>query len=387
MVGLECDDPVMEQALRAHAEILAAQGGSVAPGVVIRSERGEISIAHPGSLPHDTPLITVPDASLIRIVPDILRLEGDDIVLGPAASGRTVGQRHILEAQCNVFNIGRKIAKLRNRLPGFTHRVAPALLATLRERRIPAGGAAADKSCIPAPPDPLEAFLATRLLNWRESERPDARSSVLMSLIDYFDHHADGARYDALPEPARLSVQAARRAEPSDICHVNYNAGDAHAMFLNHGFVDESATHARTAQFDIEIEGIGALQVKPGRQRETLPHSSDREGERQFPTPSVRSLAPDLIEVSNLVIKRTDGRSALRRGIAIAVLPWLKGFEQLRANRIVDRVEAQVLEKTRAYYSDLRHLAEQHSGKIDPGPIHRLANLQDAILLRYVDGA
>jgi hypothetical protein len=352
MVGLECDDPVMEQALRAHAEILAAQGGSVAPGVVIRSERGEISIAHPGSLPHDTPLITVPDASLIRIVPDILGLERDDIVLGSAASGLTVGQRHILEAQCNVFNIGRKIANIRNRLPGFIHRVAPALLAALRERRIPAGGADADNSGIPAPPYPL-----------------------------------DGARYDALPEPARLSVQAARRAEPSDICHVNYNAGDAHAMFLNHGFVDESATHARTAQFDIEIEGIGVLQVKPGRQREALPHSPYREAERQFPTPTVKSLAPDLIEVSNLVIKRTDGRSALRRGIAIAVLPWLKGLDQLRANRIVDRVEAQVLEKTRAYYSDLRHLAEQHSGKIDPGPIHRLANLQDAILLRYVDGA
>lgn len=385
MVAVECDDPALKRALQTHAEILLAQGGGIAPGLVIRATGGEISIAHPDPLPHGAPLITVPDASLVRIDEAGLVRQGGDIVPALAASALTPEQRRILETQCAVFNLAGKIAKTRSSLPQFIYHDTPDLLAALTEREIPPSGKSTTPRAARAREDPLAAFLASRVLLWREPGRPERSSRVLMSLIDYFDHHSDGASYDARENPLRLAVRSARTGAADAACHVNYSAGDAHAMFMTHGFIDTSASYTRLCRFDVAVPGFGTLQAKPGRPRTDLPKGPERDAERDFPTPAVKILAPDRIEVSNLVIKRTKGRSVLRRGLAIALLHWLQKLEQAEASRIIDQLEADILEKTRAYCTNLRGLAAASGALINPRPVIDLADHQHAVIRRYID--
>jgi len=323
MVTINSDDPAMARALRAHAALSLEQGGSIAPGVVIRSAGGEISVAHPAPPPPDVPLITIPDASLVRIEDDTLCLQGDEIGPGRGFSTLSADRQRILAAQCDVYNLGRKISKTRARVPKLAYQDAPELLGALLFRRLP-NYIEPDKTLVTPPilepPDVLSAFVDSRLLAWREPDTPSETTRVLMSLIDYFDHHHDGARYDALTSPALLSVSTAQCGAPTDACFINYHAGDPHAMFIHHGFVDTSTFFTRSARFELDLPGIGLLRVKPGRPRRGHASRGESDAEYGFPTPVVQSADADTIEVSNLVIKMNDGRSTLRRGLAIALL-------------------------------------------------------------------
>lgn len=384
MVTIDCDDPAMARALRAHAALLLEQGGSVAPGLVIRSAGGEISVAHPDPPPPDVPLITVPDASLVRVEDDTLCLQGDEIVPGSGFSSLSRDRQRILAAQCDVYNLGRKISKTRARVPKFAYQTAPAFLAALLTRRLPSEKP--DAVAAIDPPDVLTAFIGSRLLSWREPDTPAESTQVLMSLIDYFDHHHDGARYDAQASPAHLVVSAARCGAPKDACFINYHAGDAHAMFIHHGFVDTSTYFTRSASFDLELPEIGLMRVRPGRPRRGHASRGESDRERAFPTPLVQSLDADTIEVSNLVIKRNDGRSTLRRGLTIALLDRLGGRDQAAINRTIDQAEWAVLERTRAYHAGLRDLARASGDTVDPTPVLALCEHQDAVIDRYIEG-
>lgn len=383
MVTIDCDDPAMERALRGHANLLLEQGGTIAPGVVIRSRAGEISIAHP-SPPPDGPIVTVPDASLVRMVDGVLRLEGDDILPGSEFSNLPGNQQHILAAQCDVYNLGRKIGKTRDRVPKFSYQAAPELLIALLTRRLP--GETSDAAREIEPPDLLTAFLSSRRLSWREPGTPARTSEVLMSLIDYFDHHPDGTRYDALVSPTLLSVSAAKCGTPSDACFINYHAGDPHAMFVHHGFVDTSTFFTRLPSFELELQEIGLIRVKPGRPRQGHATRQESDRERAFPTPVVRSTDADTLEVLNLVMKRIDNRSILRRGLGIALLDRLQGHDQSSINRVMDRMEWAVLQRTRFYYAGLRDLAMASADSVDPAPVLALCDHQDAIINAYIEG-
>jgi len=387
MVTIECDDPALERALRSHAGLLLEQGGTIAPGVVIRARDGEISVAHRDPPPPDIPLITVLDASLVRIGDKTLCLQGDEILPGSDFSKLSRDQQHILAAQCDVYNLGRKVAHMRARLPKFAYQAAPGLLTALVTRRLPGqaiSGSARDTQSPVTPPDALDTFLASRVLTWRDLDMQSQTTTVLMSLIDYFDHHHNGARYDAQSAPARLSVSAARCGSPEDVCFADYHAGDAHTTFIHHGFVDTSTPFTRLASFEVELPDLGMLRVRPGRARRDPIGLSEGKGERAFPTPMVESPDADTTEVSNLVIKRTGERSVLRRGLAIALLDRFMGRDQAWVEQTIDRVEEAVLERTRAYYAGLRDLALISSGIVDPAPVLALVDHQNAVLDRYV---
>lgn len=383
MATIECDDLAMERALRAHADLLLEQGGTIAPGVVIRSRNGEISVAHP-SPPPDGPIITVPDASLVRMVDGVLSLEGDDIVPGSEFANLPENQQSILAAQSDVYNLGQKIGKTRDRVPKIYYQAAPELLTALLTRRLP--GENPDAAPVIEPPDVLTAFLGSRLLSWRESGAPARTSEVLMSLIDYFDHHPSGTRYDALASPALLSVSAARCGTPHDACFINYHAGDPHAMFIQHGFVDTNTFFTRLPSFDMELPEIGLIRIKPGRPRRGHANRKESDRERAFPTPVLRSTDTDSLEVSNLVIKRIGNRSVLRRGLGIALLEHLQGHDQTSINRVMDRVEWEILQRTRSFYAGLRNLAMASTDAVDPAPVLALCEHQDAVINAYIEG-
>lgn len=382
MVTIDCDDAALERALRAHAALLLEQGGTIAPGVVIRSKDGEISVAHRDPPPPDIPLIIVPDASLVRIEDDTLCLRGDEISPGSGFTSLSRDRQRLLAAQCDVYNLSGKISKTLARVPKLAYQAAPALLNALLTRRLPGETPAAQ--AVIKPPDVLTAFIGSRLLAWREPDTPSETTQVLMSLIDYFDHHHDGARYDALASPANLSVAATQCGAPKDACFINYHAGDPHAMFVHHGFVDTSTFFTRSASFDLELPEIGLICLRPGRPRRGHASREESEAERAFPTPVVQSPDAETIDVSNLVIKMNGGRSTLRRGLAIALLERFKGRDQASINRTIDQVEWAVLERTRAFYAGLRDLAKTASDTVDPAAVRALCDHQDAVIDRYI---
>lgn len=386
MAVIDSDDPTLAKRLRDHVDLLEAAGGWVNPELIIRSTGGEISLCHDGDISAETRLVWVPSDALISIEHGMLGRNRDEIIPGTAAVTLQPRQRRILEVQCDIFNLTEKLAKARNLLPRLALDNAPELLDSLQSRRVHPKEETHPQPVVSPSSQPdglMSAFLGTRLLRPRTV---GARDNILMSLIDYLNHHRQAERYHFRQEDRSLFVVPWRVNDRGGECFVRYNEADAHGFYLNYGFIDTSATFAWAASFEITVEDLGIIQLNGGRSKRQVASGTEKNADRTSPGPALDILPNGDLWLSNLAISCVPGSRTLRKNLAIALLSWKRHLPQKTMTRLVDMLEWEAVHRTLAYYDHLAETAIRYPDLPASADVVRLADLQRQILHGYQRG-
>ncbi|MDG2286066.1 MAG: hypothetical protein P8N43_11115 [Alphaproteobacteria bacterium] len=238
----------------------------------------------------------------------------------------------------------------------------------------------------PPDPDPLDAFLSSRVLNWPGHGPDGRRARVLMSLIDYMNHGSCGGGYLRSTDKSAFFVNDGGAGPGQRECFVRYGPYDAQDFLLGHGFIDTSARFLRSASFEVPVEDLGILRVGGEISIQSRPLTPDRGFDLSWSIPKVAAAEDGALEISSLYIAPTEDRSALRRGLTMALSLWGKGLPPETVARAVSGLEAAVIQRTEAYLTSLRGLAKQ-----SPSPKARvmmggLVDFQTRTLAEYEAG-
>jgi hypothetical protein len=166
-------------------------------------------------------------------------------------------------------------------------------------------------------------------------------------------------------------------------CFVRYGPYDAQDFLLGHGFIDTSARFLRSASFQVPVEDLGMLRVGGEISIQSRPMTPDRGFDLSWSIPKVAIAEDGALEVSSLYIVPTEDRSALRRGLTMALSLWGKGLSPESMARVVSRLEATVIQRTEGYLTGLRGMAENSSSPKARHMVGDLVDFQSRTLAEY----
>lgn len=321
---------------------------------------------------------------LVPVDQEVLRLQDDEIVFDATRSTLPRDLARLLDVQSEIYNLTGKIKATRAALPRFFLRDDPKLLAALTRRRLPEG----TDDDAPSPPaaDPLDAFLSSRVLNWPGHGPDGRRAKVLMSLIDYMNHDSGGGGYLRSTDKSTFFVNDGGSGPGEQECFVRYGPYDAQDFLLAHGFIDTSARFLRSASFQVPVEDLGMLRVGGEIAIQSRRMTPDRGFDLSWSIPRVAIAEDGALEISSLYIVPTEDRSALRRGLTMALSLWGKGLPPETMARVVGGLEATVIQRTKVYLAGVRGLAENSSSPKARRMICDLVDFQTRTLAEYDAG-
>lgn len=108
-------------------------------------------------------------------------------------------------------------------------------------------------------PSPVAGFLATRSFHWKAGPSQGQGQPVLMPLIDCLNHHHRGAPYRIDDGAMRIRIAQGGGQE----CFAHYgHRRDGLDLVLHYGHCDHSTPFAHSAPLDLNVEGVGRIQVE-----------------------------------------------------------------------------------------------------------------------------
>lgn len=204
-------------------------------------------VAPPGTT---GPLITLPTSLFIPIGgaswadnPKVL-----DLIEAPA--GATTVQRDLLQLMVALYNSTGKLLWWCTQHPAGLAERWPEMATALAPLKPNHAGQWKGRSA-------AEGFLATRSFGW-QADKTMQRQKVLMPLIDLLNHHHLGASYTIRDGMMQIIDAQVGGSE----CFAHYGRRrDVLDLALHYGHVDLSTPYAHSAAIEIELEGLGQLQV------------------------------------------------------------------------------------------------------------------------------
>jgi hypothetical protein len=355
------DRPDIESHIHKLGELIIANGGFVHPELTVHSEKGGLRITAPRAVPERDRLLALPSNTLLPIEEFDLRLEGDDIVIGTPAPSLSHLQLALMEEMLAIYNLTGKIRTHRERAPSRMFQEAPDALAQLilpNQIRI--------LSDLPDDNFYLRDFLHTREFGAKAQEGGDAQT-VLMPLIDFLNHHQAVGGF--MMQDNTLTVLRHSPLEASEECFVCYSRMDAQIAFACYGFVDTAASYALSIPVDIELAGVGLINVnrRPGTdRRKKVPETL--KDIRRFVPQYAASPTERTGMVSFLVIPGPGFPRVMRRVLTNVLLQLLPQAPPQEIRPLLEEAERQVVDANRGYYNDViaKAAALTVSGELQP---------------------
>lgn len=386
---IEGEGPVADR-LSALADILDGQGAWTHPALVIRCDGSELSLVSDTAFTDRRSLLRVP-LSLMPVIDDFswsVRTEGGDVLL-QAAPQEAVSDSHraVMSAMVDIYNATDKLSHWRDMSPWSALRAHPEILRQLYRGRAHTPKAQAYHRLVQdgAVDDLLvESFLGSRGFNLSADHRGlaghgdvDTGATVLMPLIDYFNHRfaAEGFSVHATPSPASMRVFGVPDPESGEF-FVRYNAYDPLDTYLFYGFVDTGAPWLSSIPLSLTVgDRILAVEARGGTLKGALPPAL--RDLRLFMPQVVRQ--DDLgITLTKLLIPGAGAPRALQRVLASFASALSVPQAQLQSE--VARLEEAVLAQNDAYWADL---AESARALDAAHPVHVLCRHARAHLDAY----
>lgn len=391
---LVCDNRRIQREVGALYELCEAAGAVLNPA--LRMVVGDRAIWLESDLPADdrSVLVSLPESCLPPVQAFHLEVADDRLVIRDQHTELPESQTRCFEHLVAIYNATGKLATHRDQSPWFALSDQPSLLERLVAARAGAPRIESTHARWREGPDDsllIDTFLATRQYGLGDSGDGSVRP-VLLPFIDFADHHpaAPGFQQPAAraPQGHRIVLSNAKPLPNSQECRVAYGMLDALDSYLTYGFIEADTDLVRSVPLTIELD-VGRIKVESratGAAGHKLP---DRLRDIRPWVPRILGHGGGEITVAQLLLPGGQAPFALRR-----VLNWLirhfdPGMKLDHVRAAVLEAEGQVLAANRAYWDDLKGLAETACADAPQHPgiamVTRLAERQLELLEAYAD--
>ena len=390
MVFITADDRMIERCLERLVAQVESAGGTLATDLLLKCVEGGLSIeASPdrqGEL-----LLTLPSTIMPRIERFKIHLEEDDFIISsrdPGATPETIGA---LETMLELYNLTHKAALHRQTASWPFLESHPELIEIiLAGRSGPALGKIAQLAREKRTKDlVLETFLKSRTLGFRRNpaEKPE---KTLMPIIDFFNHHPQGAAYQPAEQNGENVMLTIRKSQPdlpeSRECYACYGWYDSLDVWLNYNFLSEKTSFVRSIPLNIDLPGPCKIKARAFSATQKHENLQPPIADLGLYLPHVIQQTEDTLEITFLLIPGPNAPRALRRVLGALLRKLNPAFAE--RDDLVALAEEQVLAGNVAYYTKLKEILatlELNGKKIERSgeDLMQLCNLQLSRIEKY----
>lgn len=392
MITYACDDQEVEKLLARLVRDVTELGAWIHPETRICCQQGELSISAENSVPAKEPLISLTEQTLLPVQEFEFVVRDGELRLATLPTHLSPERRSLLDTMLEIYSLTRKIASHRASSPWLVLAKRANVLEGLVEgrataplvKRLHAG-------CRDGDNDQLVSisFIKTRTLGFKKS--PQTSVPVLMPVIDFINHHPAAPGFQTGPDTRGnrgIGVLKATPIASSTECFVRYGLYDALDTYLVYGFVEESAPFVRSVPLDIDLDGIGRIEVHSsiGTRKAAGKLPPHLDAVRQF-MPAVRPSGPGQLVVSHLLVPAGPPVFGLRRILEELIGLMRAGLDPIALQSRVVAAEAQIISRNVEFYKKLiRRFGPDSEASCDQAPlatVKRLAEIQLAKLDEY----
>jgi hypothetical protein len=250
MLTIHSDHPDTSDLVQQMAELCAAHGAHWHPDLQVDVRDGSLCLLAPPGTPGE--MISLPTELLVPIQGAQWAQSADQLQLLQPPAGNSTVQNTLLQLHIALYNATGKLHWWRQQHPARLVEACPTVAAVVAAIK-PGHRRSKDQSA-------AEGFLATRSFGWRAEPVDDPKQTVLMPLIDLLNHHHRGAPYRIEAGAMRM---ATAQPESSGECFAHYgHRRDGLDLALHYGHADPSTPFAHCAPLQINVEGVGLIQVQ-----------------------------------------------------------------------------------------------------------------------------
>jgi len=367
MVHFVSDSHEMEKHLRKIHDLVCANGSFVHEDIVICSQNGSLTIEAPARVVEQQKLMMLPDEALLPLEKFELVLNGDDICIESNTDFVSPVQVQLMEEMLALYNLNGKIAEHKRSATHSLYHLDRELLAHVADEKLIASMAQwNDKNFY------IEAFMASRRLGRKLKGDPTKKQSVLMPLIDFFNHHPQA--YSFGDDDGRLMTRMFTTPETGRECFVRYGKLDDHHVFLSYGYPETKSPMVESHSMEIDVPGFGTIQI---HKRPAAPHNlknipRQQKGLEPFLSPIAINEDRTRLTIGCVWIPPKGAPRALRRVLGMYFERMKSGMSFGQMSAFVDEAEHQIIDNNCKYYSELKGKLENHIAK--PGAEQILEN-------------
>lgn len=353
-----------------HAQ-LVKMGSYIHPDIEIIENEGQVSL-HLLNTSSDTPLFKIPHAALIPYDLFDLDINGDKIVMDSHHSGATEEQIKIFETIIALYNVTDKISLHKQTHPWFAfneHKDILDLLFSAREGR--------DIDIIQSHihnPDfynelVLLTFFKSRLVSCALNKKDSEPQYVVPPLIEFMNHHPQGAGFDMLyhPDASFMQIDAKTPIANNTECFTSYGRFDAMDSYLHYGYVNEDAKFLRSIPLHLNILGLGDFTI---RSLDLPVHKSDIPDSLKgldFYMPRITiDHEKKSAELSHLFIPHENARYSLRRILEYTLSLLAADMPEEKRFAYIGLIENEVMQANSDFFSKLNYQIEKKKAKKAP---------------------
>jgi len=354
MVLISADKAPVERSLQKIVALCEKIGAEFRDDLNLKCLDGCLSVEAPPEVAGRV-LARLPWNCLVPLPSFHLSVATDDIVISSHDEGLTGECVSIMEALLELYNLTDKLAHHRRTSPWSLLASFPELLDFISPARYQNHFGFADL-IISGNNDELmlQSFLSSRVLAYPDSARAPPYP-VLMPVIDFFNHHFQGALFQIDQDRNKSGSVAMTRSVPLGVtrneCFACYGAHDSFDTWLIHGFIDSTALFIRSIAMTIKLPGLGTIEltnVIKNRGPQALPSSVRN---LSFYIPAFLAASGNCIKVGRLFIPGPAAPRALRRTLDFLISEMHPG--RARRQDLIMQAEEQILTANNAYYRDL----------------------------------
>lgn len=344
---------------------LEEQGAWFDPALEFRVEGSDVGVFSRDLSAELKRVIRVPLVAMPVLDDFEMTAKGDVLTATPKEDSISEAQLTTMDRMLGVYNALGKLDQWKAQSPWFTLAEAPETLAhLLTARNASPRLAALKRMAFEGEADALAAdtFLGARKFNVSEKNAAlvgrDARFTVLLPMIDYFNHRMTAQGFSVIrgESPPSIAVPAAPDAETGEL-FVRYNAFDAVDTYLYYGFVDVAVGYLLSVPLILRTPEL-RLRVGAGGGMKAQKLAQSVQDLRLF-MPGLQKLgaeAPADFAVSKLVLPGPKAPRALRR-VLIVVLNSVQVPKDRQAETLL-ALEDQLIEANTVWWDTLLRLSE-----------------------------
>ena len=356
MVSIVTDNAEVKDCLETLLTLTRGNGAIFSDDLILKCINGKMSVEAP---PAETGrvLIKLPRSCLIPLEQISLTLSGDDIQIKSFDPDMPDTLRTITQTLIKLYNLTGKIPELRYTSTALFlshHQMLTDVICSGRNGE-------GFKNLIKKISSPqhfeqsiIENFTNCRSFSYKDGNNPPI--SVLMPIIDFLNHHANGARFEIIPEhdqPASLQIRSAPHAvKNSSECYVLYGVYDCFDTLLKFNFPDADTFFLRSVPLRIDLGNAGAITVladTTGAKPQDVP---DAVKDIRIYYPAVLKNENSHMTVSFLIIPGIIAPRSLRR--ILQSLMRQMNISESAIPALIMSAEQQILATNKNYYDKLK---------------------------------
>ena len=365
MVAFNCDNSQVEAQLERLKTLVLDAGGVLDEKLIVNQAGSALWLSTQTKNNDQRTLISLPSSTLLRV--DKLELDGSagDIVITGHDKDLPDLQRDIADCILTIYNLTGKLGDIRTTHPLCQFADNTDVSKKLMEFKPELAGVVRKLANLKDEGTLLKLFLGTRTFGYRADPRQAATEKTLMPFIDLADHcsHSPSYQRGAMEEDgAPLELCNSQPILGSANVYVCYSASfDLMDLYLGYGFLDVESQipRVRAAPCTLSHSSFGEIDICSQAGQSFSGKLGQHNADLRRWLPRVLEKNDSYLRLSHLYIPGRQAPRSLRRALRLFISALLPDREQSEIYEASLDAEAQIVDATQDYYTELRQTAAE----------------------------